>query len=341
MKNTVRLIDVAKRAGVSVGTASRVINHHPAVRDDKRRRVLEAIEEMGYQINDVARSLKANSTKTIGVLIPDIANEFYADVVRGMEDVARGRGYSYILSSTDSNTEKELRSMMVMREKQVDGIVMMSHTVAPSLLQYIEENRLSVVLVASGVETSAMATVSIDNKQAARDAVNYLISLGHKRIAMIGGPVSDLSGGVARLEGYRQVMREHGLPIPQEYEQIGMEYTYQTGYDKMELLLQMEEPPSAVFVAGDYMAIGAIKAIHGHGISIPAEIAVMGFDNLAVSQYCSPSLTTVNQPRYQMGQEAMQLLFQCIEEDGAEKRNIVLPHEIIRRQSTEADIARG
>lgn len=335
MKNSVRLIDVAKRAGVSVGTASRVINHHPAVSDDKRQRVLEAIEEMGYQINDVARSLKANSTKTIGVLIPDIANEFYADVVRGMEDVARSKGYSYILSSTDSNTEKELRSMMIMRDKQVDGILMMSHTVAPSMLHYIEENHLSVVLVASGVETSAMATVSIDNRQAAYDAVSYLASLGHRRIAIISGPVSDLSGGVARLEGYRQSMRDHELTIPEAYEQVGMEYTYQTGYDKMELLLQMEELPEAVFVAGDYMAIGAMKAIRDRGLAIPEQIAVMGFDNLAVSKYCSPSLSTVNQPRYQMGQEAMHLLFRQIEGEKSEKRNIVLPHEVIMRQSTQ------
>lgn len=337
MKQPVRLIDVAKHAGVGVGTASRVINNHPSVKEGTRRRVLEAIEELDYQINGIARSLKANSTHTIGVLIPDIANEFYADVVRGMEDVALQHGYSYILSSTDSNTEKELHAISIMREKQVDGIMMMSHTVAPQMLEYIEHNALPTVLVASGMSHSSIATVSIDNRKAAYDAVSYLIELGHTRIAAISGPPSDQSGGVARLEGYKDAMREHGCPVMGGYVQEGKDYTYSTGFEKMERLLELALPPTAVFLAGDYMAIGALKAASYHQISVPNDIAVMGFDNLAVSQYYVPSLSTVNQPRYQMGQEAMRLLFCRLNNETPDQWNVILPHEVLKRHSTEMD----
>lgn len=338
MKKPVRLVDVAMRAGVGVGTASRVINNHPSVKEDKRRRVLEAIAEMDYQINGIARSLKANTTKTIGVLIPDIANEFYADVVRGMEDVAREKGYSYILSSTDSNTEKELLAISIMREKQVDGIMMMSHTVAPEMLTYIQHNALPAVLVASGMSHPSVSAVSIDNRKAAYDAARYLLGLGHTRVAIVSGPISDQSGGVARLKGFEDAMRERGLAVSKEYVHSGADYSYRTGYEKMERLLALERPPTAVFLAGDYMAIGAIKAADHHGVAVPDQIAVMGFDNLAVSRYYAPSLSTVNQPRYRMGQEAMRLLFRRISGGAPETADVVLPHEVLRRQSTEKNI---
>lgn len=335
MKTPVRLVDVARRAGVGVGTASRVINNHPSVKEDKRQRVLAAIEEMDYQLNGIARSLKANRTKTIGVLIPDIANEFYADVVRGMEDLASKQGYTYILNSTDSNTDKEKQSINIMREKQVDGIMMMSHTVAPEMLEYIQHNRLPAVLVASIFRHPSIASVSINNRAAAYDAVQYLIGLGHSRVAIVSGPTSDQSGGVDRLSGYQDAMGEHGLPVPKDYVQIGMDYTYRTGYQKMERLLQLPNPPTAVFLAGDYLAIGGIKAADQLGIKVPEQVAVIGFDNLAVSEFYSPSLSTVNQPRYQMGQEAMRLLFCQIHGEEPKELSVVLPHEVLRRQSSE------
>ncbi len=335
MNKPVRLVDVAMRAGVGVGTASRVINHHPSVKEDKRRRVLEAIEEMDYQLNGIARSLKANRTKTIGVLIPDIANEFYADVVRGMEDLASPEGYTYILNSTDSDTDKEKQSISIMREKQVDGIMMMSHTVAPEMLEYIQNNNLPAVLVASSLRHPTIASVSINNRAAAYDAVAYLIALGHTRVAMVSGPARDQSGGVDRLNGYRDAMGEHGLPVLENYVQMGTDYTYRTGYEKMKRLLMLEHPPTGVFLAGDYMAIGGLKAADELGIRVPEHVAVVGFDNLAVSEYYAPSLTTVNQPRYQMGQEAMRLLFCQIHGETPKEVSVVLPHQLLRRQSSE------
>jgi LacI family transcriptional regulator len=335
VKKPVRLLDVAKRAGVGVGTASRVINKHPSVKEDKRQRVLKAIAEMDYQINGIARSLKANRTKTIGVLIPDIANEFYADVVRGMEDVASQQGYSYILNSTDSNTDKEMASISIMREKQVDGIMMMSHTVAPELLEYINNNSLPAVFVASSLSHPSIASVSINNRAAAYDAVCYLIQLGHTRIAMVSGPMIDKSGGIDRLNGYRDAMAESSLPIPDDYIRIGADYTYRSGYDNMLKLLQLPNPPTAVFLAGDYLAIGAIKAANHLGIHVPDGLAVVGFDNLAVSEFYAPSLSTVNQPRYLMGQEAMRLLFCQISKETPASLNVVLPHEVLKRQSSE------
>lgn len=334
MKKPVRLVDVAMRAGVGVGTASRVINNHPSVKEDKRRRVLEAIEEMDYQLNGIARSLKANRTKTIGVLIPDIANEFYADVVRGMEDLASKQGYTYILNSTDSNTHKEKQSISIMREKQVDGIMVMSHTVAPDMLEDIQSNGLPAVLVASSLRHPSIASVSINNRVAAYDAVAYLLELGHERVAMVSGPTWDQSGGLDRLSGYQDAMAERGLTVPEEYVQVGEAYTYRIGYEKMRRLLELKNPPTAVFLAGDYLAIGGIKAADELGVKVPGQVAVVGFDNLAVSEFYAPSLTTVNQPRYQMGQEAMRLLFSLIQGEQPGELAVVLPHEVLRRQSS-------
>ncbi|MEG2434356.1 MAG: substrate-binding domain-containing protein, partial [Acinetobacter sp.] len=165
-----------------------------------------------------------------------------------------------------------------------------------------------------------------------------LLSLGHTRIAMVSGPTSDQSGGVARLEGYQDAMREHGCEILDSYMQVGADYTYKTGYSKMEKLLQLPKPPSAVFLAGDYLAIGAIKAADHYHLKVPDQLAVMGFDNLAVSQYYLPSLSTVDQPRYKMGQEAMRLLFSQMEGEMPKSLSVVLPHEILVRQSSGNDI---
>lgn len=212
--------------------------------------------------------------------------------------------------------------------------MMMSHTVAPEMMAFIHHNALPTVLVASGSH-GEIPTVDIDNRKAAYDAVSCLIREGHRRIAMVSGPVSDLSGGLARQTGYWDAMREHGCPVPKDYVQIGCDYTYHTGYEKMEKLLALSNAPTAVFLAGDYLAIGAIKAARSLGVSVPGQLAVMGFDNLAVSQYCAPPLSTVNQPRYEMGREAMRLLFARLLDEPMEQTAVILPHEVFLRQSTE------
>ncbi len=334
MKKTVRLMDVAKLAGVGVGTASRVINNHPSVRDDKRQRVLDAIQKLDYQCNEIARSLKANRTKTVGVLIPDIANEFYADVVRGIEDAASSQGYTYLLSSTDSNTEKELTAINIMREKQVDGIVLLSHTAAPELLHFIESNALDAVLVASTSGPASIASVNIDNRQAAYEAVCHLAQLGHTRIAMVCGPQNDQSGGVDRMKGYRQALEQHHLPFGEETLAVGVNYTVKAGYDCTCRLLSRRPRPTAIFLASDYMAIGAVRAAEEQGLRVPQQLSVLGFDNLSVAEYFTPALTTVNQPRYRMGLEAMKLLFELIRGNPSAQRKLLLPHELVVRNST-------
>lgn len=334
MAKKIWLKDVANKAGVSVGTASRVINKVSGVKEENRKRVLNAIEEMGYHIDDIARSMRARNTNTIGVLIPDIANEFYSDVVRGMEDIARMHGYSYILSSTDSITEKELHAVKMMKEKRVDGIMIMSHTVSDALLTCLKDNNITAVFVASGTMEAPFYSVAIDNKKAAFDAVQAFIKNGLTKIAMISGPSIDPSGGVARLEGYKSVLQAYGIAANENYIQIGTDYSYQNGYELMKNLLILKDRPQAVFAAGDYMAIGAMKAISEQKLYIPEDIQVIGFDNLLVSQYCTPSLTTVNQPRYEMGRVAMELLLDGIVTTSNKEHSVLFEHCIVTRDST-------
>lgn len=334
MKKAIRLVDVAKKAGVGVGTASRVINNHPSVADDKRQRVLAAIDELGYQCNQIARSLKSNTTKTIGVVIPDISNEYFADVVRGVQDVASQQGYTIILSNTDSNTKKEIVAINTLCEKQVDGIIMLSHTASKEMLQCIESHFLPAVLVATSLKHKSIGTVNISNKKAAYDAVCHLAKNGHKKIAMVSGPLFDKEGGLKRQQGYLAALKDFGIKAPKDYLLFGKDYSYKSGYCCMQSLLKAKVLPTAVFFASDYMAIGAIKAAAEKNIGIPKDISVIGFDNLAVCAYYSPSLSTVNQPRYDMGSQSMQLLYSIIKGSPPQQIHLVLPHKVLARQST-------
>ena len=338
-EKAVRLLDVARHAGVGVGTASRVLNHEPGVSEEKRQRVLRAIEELGYRRNAIARSLKVNRTKTLGVVIPDIANEFYCEIVRAAEDAARSEHYTIILCSTDSRPAQELSTITMLTEKQVDGVIMLSYDCCPQTLDALKRSGLPTALISTLCTDDAFITINISNFDAAYQAVEHLIGLGHRSIAMLAGPPSDIDGGENRLLGYRAALAAHGLHGLDPAETLvvpSSAYTYEAGYACTRKLLATQRVFTAVFAATDHMAVGCVKALWDNGLRVPEDISVIGFDNLSITGYSTPPITTVNQPRYEMGRLAAQKICQVLAGQDVEQRHITLRHNIVYRASTAA-----
>lgn len=329
MKSNIK--DVAKKAGVSISTVSRVINTSKPVRTKTKERVLEAIEELGYRPNAIARSLKVKQTQSIGIMVPDIANQFYPEVVRGIEDVANMYEYTIFLCNTDLDHEKELKYFSELEEKQVDGLIFMGNLISDDLAKSIKDSEIPVVLI--GTQHLNLPSVTINNVQAAKNAVSYLIQRGHQRVGVITGKMKDPIMGKARLQGYREALHEAGLSWRSELVVEGG-YRFKSGYEGAKQLLMLEDIPTAIFVASDEMAIGAMRAILEKGFQIPRDVAVVGFDNVDMSGKVYPSLTTIGQPMYEMGAIGMRLLTKYLQGESVKAGNVVLDYEFIQRESS-------
>lgn len=323
--------DVAKKANVSISTVSRVINQSKPVRPKTKERVLKAIEELGYRPNAIARSLKVKHTQSIGIMVPDIANQFYPEVVRGIEDVANMYEYTIFLCNTDLDDDKELKYFTEMEEKQVDGLIFMGNILTDSLASEMKNTDMPVVLI--GSDHPDLPSVTIDNTLAARSAVEYLLEKGHQRVAVITGKMKDPMMGRARLRGYREALENAGIPWRSEWVVEGG-YRFRSGYEGAKQLLLLEERPTAIFVASDEMAIGAMRAILEQGLEIPKDVAVVGFDNVDMSGKVYPSLTTLGQPMYEMGAIGMRLLTKYLQGEMVQDNKVVLNFELIERESS-------
>jgi LacI family transcriptional regulator len=328
----VSLKDVAKLAGVGLGTASRVLNNHPSVTEETRNLVLKAMKELNYQPNAIARSLKMKSTMTVGVLIPDISSAFYPEIVRGIEDVANIYQYNIILCNTDLDYEKEKTALNMFHEKKVDGVLFISNTICKDTMKKFEEMDIPVVLIATKEETNILPSVTIDNEQASYDAVSYLCSLGHKRIAMLAGKFNDPNSGIPRITGYKRALIDNDIDVDDALVYEG-NYGYKSGYKNMEDILSSGKIPTAVFCASDLMAVGASKAILEAGLKIPEDVSVMGFDGVEAAEFFYPSISTIRQPRYEMGAVAMRLLTKFMNKEAVEEKNMVVSYRLIENKS--------
>lgn len=323
--------DVAKKAGVSISTVSRVVNESKVVKAETQRRVMEAIEELGYKPNAIARSLKIKNTKTIGIMIPDISNQFYPEVVRGVEDIANMYKYNIFLCNTDRDGEKELQYFDVLAEKQVDGIVLMGNEVSEELYNRIKLLNIPVVLI--GADYMDIPSVTIDHEKAGKAMVKYLIKKGHSSIGLITGKFTDPAYGVARLEGYKSALEEENIEFLSQYVVEG-DLRYKSGYEGAKKLLDLKNSPTAIFAATDEMAIGVLRAAQEMQIRIPEELTVVGFDNLDISDKIYPALTTVAQPMYELGAIGMRVLTKILNDDALESEKIILNYSIIERESS-------
>ncbi|WP_276352652.1 catabolite control protein A [Cohnella caldifontis] len=332
---TVTIYDVAREAGVSMATVSRVVNHNPNVKPQTRKKVYEAIERLGYRPNAVARGLASKKTTTVGVVIPDIANAIVAEVARGIEDIANMYHYNIILSNADKRKDKEIRVVNTLLEKQVDGLLFMGGVVTDEHLQAFNTSNVPIVLCATTDEKGSMPSVDIDHEGAAFDAVNKLIQEGHRSIAMISGTLQDPANGYARFQGYKRALEKAGLPYREDYVRVG-NYRYESGIEATEYFLKLSERPTAIFAATDEMAIGAIHCLQDAGLAVPGDVSVIGVDNSRMASMVRPMLSTVAQPMYDIGAVSMRLLTKLMKKESVDNAKVTLPHELILRQSVAA-----
>lgn len=329
----VTIYDVAREAGVSMATVSRVVNGNPNVKPSTRKKVMETIERLGYRPNAVARGLASKKTTTVGVVIPDISNPFYAEVTRGIEDIAKMYHYNIVLGNSDQQKPKELDLIDTFLEKQVDGLLFMGRQITPEHEAVFESANVPVVLCATLDEKRRFPAVNINHRLAASEATHHLIEGGHRRIAFIGGSLEEPQKGLAKLEGYREALESADLPFDEQLVRIG-DYRYESGYQAMKQLLELDDPPTAVFCASDEMAVGAVHAVQDKGLRVPDDIEVIGYDDIPLASMMRPKLTTVAQPMYDLGAVAMRLLTKFMNHEPIEEQRVVLLHHLVEREST-------
>ncbi|WP_406678658.1 LacI family DNA-binding transcriptional regulator [Moorella sp. ACPs] len=326
----VKMTEVAKLAGVSPSTVSRVLSNSPYVSEETRQRVLEAVKLLEYKPNRLASNLRKMSSKTIVVVLPDITNPFFARILQGLEDVARENGYHVLLGDTGNNLKLEKDFIDLVRERFVDGLILATARIRKEEILAISQE-MPVVLACEYVEGYDIPTVSIDNISAARQATEHLINLGHKRIGFITGPLGVILSR-DRLKGYRQALLLHEIPIDESLIQEG-DFSVKSGYDIMMKFLAVNPPPTAVFASNDEMAVGAMKAIKHKGMRVPDDVAVIGFDDIPLCTLVEPELTTIAQPKYEIGTHAMDMLLKIIKKEELVNKQIVLAHHLVVRES--------
>ncbi|OAS86221.1 LacI family transcriptional regulator [Metabacillus litoralis] len=325
-----KMSDVAKLANVSPATVSRVLSNPELVSKETRQKVLDVINEVNYKPHIVARQFRTKETKIILVVVPDITSAFFSKVLRGIEHVAVNNGYQVILGDTENDIEREKEYINLLLQKQADGMVLLTARLNKTNLEEISEH-FPMVLACEYMDGLNVPTVSIDNISSARKATEHLIKLGHTKIAHITGPINVILSR-DRMRGYQQAMMSHELDIDSAYIQEG-DFSFESGYNQTLKLLALENPPTAVFAFNDEMAMGAIKAAKDSGLKAPEDLAVVGFDNVKMSSVIEPNLTTINQPKYEIGKKAMELLLKLINGESINKKKFVMKDELIIRES--------
>jgi DNA-binding LacI/PurR family transcriptional regulator len=327
----VTIRDVARRAGVSVATVSRVLNKtgYP-VRQETRQRVLDAIDALSFHPNAFARALLGKPTCTLGLMIPDISNPYYTLVSRGVEDVANELGYAVIICNTDRSGEKLHSYLRVLHEKQVDGVIFAGGGIEGGA-DDAPAKQMPPKAVLVGRHPWTFPSVQVDNTGAAYEATSHLIGLGHRRIAFVSGPLS-LTSAQDRLRGYRQAIEEAGITGPDTVVREG-DFRHESGYQAAYSLLQSAHPPTAIFASNDRMALGVLAAAHDLGRAVPRDLAVVGFDDTPSASYYRPSLTTVSLPTYDIGTTAARMLVRMIAGEPVEE-TVWLPAKLIVRESS-------
>jgi LacI family transcriptional regulator len=324
--------DVAERAGVSVTTVSHVINETRPVSDELRQRVLAAIDELGYQPNVLARSLRRGETHTIGMIVPDSANPFFAELARGIEDTSFAHGYNLILCNSDGDLDKELIYADVLTEKQVDGILFVAAGVSTDHIRALQERRIPVVIVDREIPDVSVDQVLTNNARGGWLATRHLLELGHRCIGCITGP-SDVTPSAERVTGYRQALSEGGIPVDEVLIVKG-DFQYESGYRAARQILARDDPPTAIFTCNDLMAVGAISAAVEMGRQVPVNLSVVGFDDVRLASFANPPLTTIVQPKYEMGVLATTMLLERMRNHDIPPRRRLLDTSLLIRQST-------
>jgi LacI family transcriptional regulator len=324
------IYDVARVAGVSMATVSRVLNDTAVVKEETKKRVIEAIAQLSYRPNAVARGLASKKTKTIGVIVPDVSATFMAELVRGIEDVARMYQYHIILSNSDGQLQREADLVGTMWEKQVDGLLFMTMELRQEHVDIFEQAQLPVVLCRTDDPEGRIPSVNINNKQAAIDAVNYLIARGNQKIAFVSGSQGLNALSDTRKQGYDRAMQNAGLE-PMYFVTPKEEYSSALASIRSHLSV---DRPQALLTCNDELAVAALHACQDLQFHVPNDVMILAFDNTKITQLTRPLLTTISQPMYDYGAVAMRFLTKLLSDAHVSTYTVILPHQIEERAST-------
>ncbi len=330
-----KIADVARVAGVSVATISRALANPGVVSPETRARVMEAVRQTGYTPNAAARNLRARTTMMALVVVPDLANPFFAEVLRGIDKSLSASGYGLIIGNLDNSAEKEARYVDFAFAGQVDGVLLLCGHVPSSKGRSMLDTNLPVVAACERIVDARLPLVEVDNRAAAVNAVNHLIGLGHRRIGYISGPSSNVLDQ-ERQRGYGDALRAAGIPADPGLVFHG-DFSFRSGAAAATAVLALPEPqrPTAIFAANDEMAIGFLKTVHAAGHRVPRDFSVVGFDAIDYADYCEPTLTTVFQPRREIGERVADLLVSAMKSpENPVPALTVLETALLVRQST-------
>ena len=305
--------DIARRTGLGLATISSYFNGGN-VREKNRIKIEEAIEELHYEVNEVARGLKTNATRTIGVVIPELNNTFCAEIITGMEDVLRSHGYATIVCDCRTDKKLEQEAVEFLTRRRVDGIINMPVDEEGNHLKRFQKTGKPIVLIDRKIQGINCDSVLVDNKKAAEDAVRYFIERGHRNIGIIGGP-EEVFTAQERMAGYYKALESAGIPVSESLIWHG-DYTIQGGVRGLEELVQNNPEMTAVFVTNYEMTMGAMIGVNELGIRIPEQLSMIGFDNLQFARACNPKLTIVAQPTDGIAREVAKVMLNHLENAG-------------------------
>lgn len=325
--------DVAKRAGVTPMTVSRVINNSDYVKNETRKRVEAAIAELNYVPNLLGQSLRFKQSNTIGLLIPDIANPYWVTVIRGAERIASDNGYQVILCNSDGSEVKELAQLETLIKKQIDGFLIAPIRNLPGPIEFVQKQRIPIVVIGYPMPDIDVDVVRCDGEAAAYTIVKVLVELGHRRIAALTGPENIVTAR-ERVAGYKHALAAAGIPIDEELIQYGHFHTRQ-GYEMAQAMLRLDPRPTAVFTGNNLIAIGVTKALEAEGIRVPQDISIVTFDGPPPDLVVDPFFTMVSQPGYDLGTHATELLLQRFKNEADSPcQDVILPTQVIKYSST-------
>ncbi len=328
----VTMREVADKAGVSSATVSHVINDTRYVSEAVRQKVLAAMEEMGYSPNVLARSLRMGKTNTIGLILPDSSNPFFAEIGRTIEATAFKRGFNVILCNTEGNIEKEYFYLDILSKKQVDGVIFVATGDSPNSLHLLEKNRLPFVLVDREVKDFIGNMVVTDNYRGGYIATEHAVKLGHKKIAFITGP-SNVTPSFQRKLGYLDVLKDNSIEYKPELTYKG-DFHPESGRLATHYFLDLQNPPTVIIASNDLEAIGVIRGVFECGKKVPDDVSVIGFDNIELASYVTPRLTTINQPKVEIAETAMTLLINTMTNKVDSSQSVCLKTTLIARESS-------
>lgn len=321
---------VAKYAGVSVATVSRVLNGQNTVSSKTKLKVEEAIKELNYEPSMLGRNLRNSESRIVLILIPTISNPFYLEIIKGIENIAISHNYNILLCETDSNPEKENIYFDLVRKKMADGIISMDPAVNVETLKQLAE-KYAIIQCSEYGGGIGIPYVTIDNEEASYRAVKHLLQIGHTKIALMNTDEKFLYARERKM-GYERALKEHGIEMNNNYIFYTKDLGFENGQQAMKKILMLKERPTAVFAVSDLLAIGALKEINASGFNVPGDMAVVGFDKIDFSNMTNPTLTTVAQPMYKMGTTAAKMLIEKIQ--GNKVDSVVLDFELVIREST-------